>query len=644
MSIPKHILNLRLIAVALLLLDTSASASEVWAWGWTKILPRPVKSLGGGTTMAIAVLDDGRVVSWGSNINSRHVPPLDMGPARKAVGNHKCIVALLEDGTVRVWGDTTSSFQPPRGLDRVTDIAAAQNHFLALRDDGTVVAWGSNTFGESNVPPSVQDIQAIATSGRHALALTRSGTVITWGDTAQGLSRIPLFESKVVSIAAAGYNSMAVLEDGRVVGWGRTDGLVYNLVPVPDSATDAKAVHANGNFALVEKRDGSVFAWGYRENGKLDVPVDAKNLHGLALGDQLAMGFREDGSVISWGHQYKGLAVPLFWFAPPLGEVKQISAGSASLLALRTDGTVRGAGFKNDPILRIPADLDRVTAIATGFQFALALRSDSSIRAWGDTTLACTKVPEGLGHVVNIHAGGHQCAAVLADGRVVGWGDSTASLDSLVARAGPPYKISLGDKFQLVLDSSGKVSAAGSNLFGETRIPVNTAPVVDLAAGAIIGMTRDAQDTVKIFGRIGPYSQRVPGVKQIAAGAVHALALTNEGTIIGWGENYWGQATAPKETAFLEQISTGDYFTAAIVKSSAPVSTSPRQSSSLFPLPQGTYQVALQRVNGERFWSGPARWNGTRWELPSEIRGLGVIRILGESYRSRRPQLVSTGR
>lgn len=622
-----------------LLVTKADSASEVWAWGWTKILPRPVKSLGGGTTMAIAVLDDGRVVSWGDNIRESHLPPTDMGPARKAVGNYKCILALLEDGTVRVWGDTTSAFQPPRGLDRVSDIAAAQNHFLALRDDGTVVAWGSNTIGESNVPPSVRDIQAIATSGRHALALTRSGTVITWGDTALGLSRLPSFEAKVVSIAAAGLNSIVALENGQVVGWGETNNPFTNLHPIPDSAMDATAVYANGDFAVVQKRDGSVFAWGYRANGKLDVPKDAKNLHGLALGDQVAMGFREDGSVISWGHQAKGLAVPMFWFDPPLGEVQQISAGNSSLLALRVDGTVRGAGFKNDPILRIPPALDRVTAIEAGSQFALALRSDSSVRAWGDTTLACTKVPEGLGKVVSIHAGGHQCAAVLADGRVVGWGDSTANLDSLVARAGPPRKISLGYKFQLVLDSSGKVSAAGSNFEGETRIPVNTAPVVDLATGIVIGMTRDAQDTVKVFGRIGPYSTYLPGVKQIAAGAVHALALTNEGKIIGWGENYWGQATAPKEAAFIEQISTGDYFTAAIVKSSVPVSNSRRQPSPISALPEGNYQVELVRVDGARVWTGTARWNGIRWELPSGICGLVVVHILGRNHRGSRPIL-----
>ena len=51
---------------------------------------------------------------------------------------------------------------------------------------------------------------------------------------------------------------------------------------------------------------------------------------------------------------------------------------------------------------------------------------------------------------------------------------------------------------------------------------------------------------------VGWGSQKLPneplsGITSIAAGYVHSLALKSDGSIVGWGWNYYGQATCLPE-------------------------------------------------------------------------------------------------
>lgn len=623
----ESILQSRLLQVALVaaFLCSPSSASEIWAWGDIRVLPRPVKSLGGGTEMAIAVLDDGRVVSWGSNVTPAHRAPADMGPARKAVGGTGNILALLEDGTVRVWGDSLASSLPPSGLDHVVDIAAADKHFLALTDDGKVVGWGSNAHGESAVPAGLSEVVAIAAGSFHSLALTKEGGVVAWGDTTFGKSTVPPLNRKAVSIAAGYNHSLAVLEDGSVVGWGRTGGILYSVLPVPNSVKNAVAVYANNDFSVVLRGDGNIVAWGDNGFHQLEPPSDARDLHGLALGSSHVFGFRADGSVVGWGSRYKGLSSAIYWFKEPLGEVSQIKASAGAVFALSSDGKIHGAGYNFRNILDIPNGMGSVKSIALGEAHGLALLHDGTVQAWGDTAFGKTKIPNGLKNVASVLAGGNQSAAILQDGRIIRWGDTSATLPSSELRV---RKLSLGYQHLLMIDSSGTLLGSGGNRFGETQAPATYGPIADISTGATISMLRESGDTVRVWGRVKVPGAYIRGVKDMAAGAVHALALSSEGKIYGWGENYYGQASVPNEINDISQISAGLYNSVALVKSPVP-SVSSRKAPHTSLLAPGEYQISIVSVNGVQIWEGRSNWNGKAWDLPRLRRGVGFVLVKG---------------
>ena len=50
----------------------------------------------------------------------------------------------------------------------------------------------------------------------------------------------------------------------------------------------------------------------------------------------------------------------------------------------------------------------------------------------------------------------------------------------------------------------------------------------------------------------------------IAAGAYHSLALKADGTVVGWGENGYGQTTIPAGATNVVAIAAGDYHSLAL--------------------------------------------------------------------------------
>ena len=60
-------------------------------------------------------------------------------------------MALLRTGRIVAWGSNASSvLDVPKGLPRITAIAAGWNHNLALTDAGLVVGWGANRCGRQH--------------------------------------------------------------------------------------------------------------------------------------------------------------------------------------------------------------------------------------------------------------------------------------------------------------------------------------------------------------------------------------------------------------------------------------------------------------------------------------------------------------
>ncbi len=221
------------------------SDGSVWCWGrgnygelsgGTTVFSTPVRvqlrddqpvvGLAAGSSHSCALMLDGELYCWGSNMEQQ------LGNAVVSAENAHPVFRL--------------SVVPVRvgfGELRVEQIAAGSNHTCALANDRGVWCWGDGSAGQlgtgvlSDSPfpsrvPLPEDALAIAAGELHTCTLLDNGDVWCWGgnifgETASAGMTISLFPTlveslpeMVVGIAAGGRLSLATLSDGNYLLWG----------------------------------------------------------------------------------------------------------------------------------------------------------------------------------------------------------------------------------------------------------------------------------------------------------------------------------------------------------------------------------------------------------------------------------------
>jgi alpha-tubulin suppressor-like RCC1 family protein len=275
------------------------------------------------------------------------------------------------------------------------------------------------------------------------------------------------------------------------LGLGHADVVANNrLYRLPGLTTVASAA-AGSEFSLAVLDNGQVLAWGRNETGALGITRREELGPGLApRGDALAptpLAVRISASSIAAGPDHV-LALTREGTVYAWGEGAQGRLGIGELPTLRIAGSDRT--LENLPYpMQVPGLTD-VVAVAAGFQHSLALMQDGTLRAWGlnsngqlgDGTRTDRATPvrvAGIEAATAIVAGSRHSAALLADGTVMTWGSiMTGSLGRNVGSA-----------------------------------------------------EYDAMP-----GR----AERVTGIRSIAGGRGHMLALTEAGTVMSWGDDAVG--------------------------------------------------------------------------------------------------------
>lgn len=234
--------------------------------------------------------------------------------------------------------------------------------------------------------------------------------------------------------------------------------------------------------------------------------------------------------------------------------VPQMAGGYGYSLALRSDGTIwatgvnyggqLGDGTTTDRLIPVQV-ADGIIAMGVGYRHSIALRYDGTMLSWGVNhggALGRTDVPvgtysadpgqiTGAADIIAVDAGGTFSMALDYFGRVWTWGDNSSGelgdgstvpyrptpapvpgLTGVVAIAASPGSTAYA------LRNDGTVWAWGDNHYGQ---------VGNAHAGSIV------RSPVKV--------DVISGVRAIAAGMFHALALTSDGTVWAWGDNSRGQ-------------------------------------------------------------------------------------------------------
>ena len=202
-----------------------------------------VQSVAAGNLDAMALLDNGKVLAWGTNsrfgnsnasLTPVYVPCGVVDAAHCSAGlltnviqiaigfSHELV--LLADGTVLAWGTNNNgnlgnddagvpSPTPVQVLglssgSGVTAITAGQNFSFALKSDGTVVAWGTNAagqLGDGSLMSRSSPVQVVCRMGAaHGSSFCSSTGFL------QGVS----------ALAAGNAISFALLTDSTVLSWG----------------------------------------------------------------------------------------------------------------------------------------------------------------------------------------------------------------------------------------------------------------------------------------------------------------------------------------------------------------------------------------------------------------------------------------
>ena len=192
----------------------------------------------------------------------------------------------------------------------------------------------------------------------------------------------------------------------------------------------------------------------------------------------------------------------------------RIATGASHTLALCSDGTLAAWGSNNSgklgslstfpsyvPVLVQPGELagKTVIAIAAGAEHSLALCSDGSIAAWGSNSL----------------------------GQLGAWEGKTSATPRLLEKRGSftgkhVVRIATGDSFNLALCDDGTLHAWGANNNGQLGDGSTDNRLIPVQVG---------NDSVLASRKINA----------MAAGASHAAAIAEDGSLFTWGFNQSGQ-------------------------------------------------------------------------------------------------------
>ncbi|MCL2364127.1 MAG: hypothetical protein FWC71_05640 [Defluviitaleaceae bacterium] len=523
------------------------TAGDLYEWGRGRFNGLPVfvmpnvVSAAAGNGQSLAVTADGAVYVWGDTGFTTFTCPITQrnglvdAPLRvPGIENATAVVTgdtygaqtlvRTADGRVWMWGGQTHhgipntdtpTLMPIDGF--VIDINARHWRSYALTDDGNLWEWatieGHRGFWLAAVPmdfmpafieryghPETVEDNAAVTAFRNEFLQARADAALIPSITATG----------VTSIAQA-VGSLFIAENGDV--WHRsgewvvieepnydwhTDDWIPHYTNITRSDPDRPTPQPNPWFRPWVRHDSQPGPFTPRPPiTNLEVPNPILlPVTAVAVGSDTSFAITEDHRLWTWGSM---LIFPQDnAFAqrrnpdprPIMYNVQAVEIGDNIQLALTLDGTLVQIRRTAHPILT------DVTAIAAGFDHALALTADGTLYTWGenqygqlgDGTFEANDTPIPImENITAIAAGGNQSLAIRECGGLYIWG---------------------AHGIQAVRD---EWENWGYTL---TRLP-----------------------------RATPY-RFMENIQSAAAGTWHTLAITTQGDLYAWGDNWHGATGA----------------------------------------------------------------------------------------------------
>ncbi len=450
-----------------------------------------------------------------------------------------------ENGGVVTWREAagTNLIARPATLGEAAQIACGPAHVIVRLADGTVVSWGSNTNGAAAPPGGLSGVIKVAAGANFSMALKSDGSVVTWGTGITGA--IPAPNSGIIDIAAGEDHALAVRTGGSVVAWGNN---TYGQATIPGTAVNAIKVGAGKYASGVLRSDGQLVLW-----GQAGFQPPAGTYTTFALTQYAGAAVATNGTCHVWNQ-----ATRTTW------------SGGQSATALQ----ITGYGYSGSTYPPL------VAITPTG----LASRIDDSFDA-------AYQAPQGPIDVASLPAG----HIIFSNGQ--------AQLDAGPAVSVLPagtYSDVAYEGFYYGLRTNGTIGAPGgdgnitsltqltsidgaSTLFVYTKVDgwghfnasVDiTVPLANASTKAVCGSNGGWALFLQVDGSVVGHGNNswgqldvpadLPPVKDLACGNGHAVALLSDGNVRCWGDGSVGQTTPPAGMGTVVAVAAANYRSLAV--------------------------------------------------------------------------------
>ena len=461
--------------------------------------------------------------------------------------------------------DTNNRSSPVQvgSLSTWNQVATCEKNTFGIKTDGTLWGWGANQYwslgigsGSAQSSPvkvgTLTNWKQVSTGNHNASAVKMDGTLWGWGDSYNGNVGFDIpYDGQVsspqqvgaltnwASVSCSYQTTFAIKTDGTLWGWGNNQGyqlgvLTPQYLPVSsmtqlgtlttwsivDAATTVQAHPSSAKATLGIKQDGTAWGMGRNAGNMFSIPGISSNNVSSPV---------QIGTFTNW---------------------KQIVASSASFLGLRADGTLWACGYNRGQLgLGTFNDVSSITQIGSlttwasisGQQgYSAAIKTDGTLWTWGYNignlgigTTNNTSSPQQVGSLTNwktVSCGYNSTIATKTDGTLWTMGlnnHGQLGLGDTVDRSSPVQvgtmtnwaTASIVNQTTFVIKTDGTLWTCGYNYGGQCMLGIGDTTVLALSSPHQVGSATTW--------------------KEISGGNQHVIGLQTNGTLWGWGANYW---------------------------------------------------------------------------------------------------------